>query len=172
MIRKEDFILLGRISRTHGFKGEVLVVLFNDAVIPARVKTLFIMLEDGLVPFAVEKWSKGTGSGIFHFEDVKDEKQASLLCGNEIFIEEKLFKSSSPQGNKGDVIGFVIMDKTLGELGLVEAVQEVSGKRILLSTYKDHEILIPAEKPILYKTDLIKKILYVNLPEGLLDVYQ
>lgn len=172
MIKREDLFPLGFVSRTHGFSGDVVLALSASNPLPKKLKFIFISVDGGEVPFLIEKISQSGDTAIAKFEDVADTKDASKITGCEIFGEKKLFKKT---GNIADdfsaLSGFMVFDQTLGNIGLVSEVIEVAGQLLLMIKKDGKEILIPAQAPILSGIDDKKKIISVDLPEGLLEIY-
>ncbi|HXA02830.1 MAG TPA: hypothetical protein VNW99_12625, partial [Cytophagaceae bacterium] len=67
--------------------------------------------------------------------------------------------------------GYQVNDKNLGMLGKITEVYIMPGQEMLAMAWKEKEVLIPVNEHILLKADHKKKILQVDLPEGLLDLY-
>jgi len=77
-------------------------------------------------------------------------------------------------GNKfyyHEIIGFTVMDKQHGNIGVITGVND-SVSQVLFEVKKDDkELLIPVADNIIDKVDRANKILYVTTPEGLVDLY-
>ncbi len=67
-------------------------------------------------------------------------------------------------------IGFSIVDKTAGKIGIIEEIDDKTLNTLFLIKNGEEEIIVPpATEDFIEKVDPKKKIVYVNLPEGLLD---
>jgi 16S rRNA processing protein RimM len=63
-----------------------------------------------------------------------------------------------------------VVDKTAGELGQITDLIESTEQALLQVDHNGDEILIPFVEDFIVKIDKRKKILYLNLPEGLIDL--
>jgi 16S rRNA processing protein RimM len=70
-----------------------------------------------------------------------------------------------------EISGFKIIDKSKGELGLVEAVVENPGHDLIIMGYLSKEVLIPITDNIVLLVDRDNKTVQVDLPIGLLELY-
>jgi 16S rRNA processing protein RimM len=70
-----------------------------------------------------------------------------------------------------EIIDYQVVDKNLGELGKVLTVHSMQAQDLMVMEYKGKEVLIPVISEIVLNADKEAKILNVNLPEGLLEVY-
>lgn len=69
------------------------------------------------------------------------------------------------------VVGATVVDRRLGEIGIVEDVIETGGVDLLsVRTPDRREVLIPMAPEILIEVDVEGGIARVDLPEGLLDL--
>jgi 16S rRNA processing protein RimM len=66
--------------------------------------------------------------------------------------------------------GFMIVDESLGELGVVKAIEEFPQQEMAIIMYHENEVLIPLNEFIIVNIDENKKVIQVNLPEGLLEI--
>ena len=79
------------------------------------------------------------------------------LTGNQFYFHE--------------VIGFSVVDKEKGNIGICKEFIDISRQLIMQVEFEDKEILIPAVDEILKELDREKKIIYIEAPEGLIDIY-
>ena len=70
-----------------------------------------------------------------------------------------------------DVEGFIAIDETHGELGEIISVQEYPQQLIATVQYKNKEVLFPLNLEIIKGIDVEGGEIYIDLPEGLLDIY-
>ena len=67
-------------------------------------------------------------------------------------------------------IGYLVSDQKLGELGPVTAIDESTINVLMHIDHQGDELLFPAAEELIISADHDKKLLVVNLPEGLLDL--
>ncbi len=172
-MKHSQYFQLGQISKSHGVRGEVLALIDVDH--PQQyenLKSVFIEQNTKLIPFFIEKIDILKDKAIIKFEEITDMKAAAALSGSELYLP----LNNLPELEDGhfyyhDIKGFAVEDSNLGELGTVLDVYELPGHDIIAMDYKSSEVLIPIQPHIVLRADLKKQILYVELPEGLLEIY-
>ena len=63
------------------------------------------------------------------------------------------------------------MDEQLGELGTIREIYEMPYQDLMAMDYQGVEVLIPVQDELILRADKAARKLYVNLPEGLVDIY-
>jgi len=95
-----------------------------------------------------------------------------LLTKKNIYLPNKLKpKQKKAEFTLMDLVGFTAVDVDEGELGEITDVQEYPKQFIASVNYKNCEVLFPLNEDIIKSIDVVKEIVLVNLPEGLLDIY-
>jgi 16S rRNA processing protein RimM len=169
----ENCFLLGYIIKPHGNQGNL--QLFIDADYPEayqNLESVFVNIEDKLVPFFIQSIRIQGNKAVVSFEDISDIEAAGKLKGLELYLPDHMLP---PIGEGAfyyhDIIGFRVVDKNSGELGIVENVYTQGIQDLISMRYQDREILIPVIDEIILKADAEEKILHVDLPDGLIDVF-
>lgn len=172
-MKKEDCFHLGYISKIHGFKGEV--ILISEEEIPLQLsetESVFIEINGQLIPFFFESIQQSNTSAIVKFIDISNDVQARTLLKTDVFmlsslLPEKKSENLSPASLKG----FTVIDDTQGEIGVVNNILEMPQQLILEISNGSKNILIPANEDIINKIDQKLKIIFINAPEGLINLY-
>jgi 16S rRNA processing protein RimM len=170
----DDCFQLGYIVKTHGVKGQV--VAFFDVDYPEDYEDLeSVFLEQGgrLVPFFIDSMEpQQKGRFIIRFEDIKTIEQAEKLRNTPLYLPlDELPELEEDQFYFHEVIGYQIADANHGNLGTVKAFYDLPQQQLMAMDYMDQEMLIPVIDDIDMRADHDAKILHINLPEGLLEVY-
>lgn len=193
---KRRWVLVARILRPRGNKGEVVAELLTD--FPARFSTLkqiYLRKADEeprlaeLQKFWIDR--NHPGMGVFHFAQSATISDAEKLRGFEILLpfEER---TVLPSGHYfvTDLIGCTVFDMPTGSatlsspacameeaprvLGTVKDVfftgEIVAGTPILQVETSRGELLIPLAEDICTRIDIAGRRIEVRLPEGLSDV--
>ena len=164
---------LGKINRAHGLKGDLKATFDEEFPINfSKLESIYVNLNNKLIPFFVEKISIQGKKAIFTIEDIKDLKAAESLFDKEIFLP--LIMLPEDDGSVflyKNLIGYTVADKTLGMLGVITDVYTLPGQDVLSMDYKQKEILIPASEELITKVEKDKKIVHIEIPEGLLEIY-
>ncbi|PWJ59269.1 16S rRNA processing protein RimM [Dyadobacter jejuensis] len=173
-MNQDNCFLLGYIVRTHGMAGNL--VFFLDVDDPSDyedLETVFVELKGELVPYFIEDLNlQKQSNAIVTFEDVDTIEKAQALVGASLYLPiDHLQSLDDDQFYYHEIKGYQVSDQELGALGVVEEVYSLNGQDLINMKYKGAEVLIPTANDIVLKADKSQKILFVNLPEGLLDVY-
>ena len=172
-MKKDDCFLFGKIIKTHGFKGELIIsVGYPIPGIFNKTNYIFIETEGLLVPFFLES-VQGAGSSVnIKFEDVDSEEKSRLLCGCNMWLPKKFMPEQlKKQLDIPGYTGFRVIDQQKGEIGLLENVLEMPQQQMLQIMKGPKEILIPVTEEIIVKIDKKNKTIYIDAPDGLIDLY-
>ncbi|MCO5950728.1 ribosome maturation factor RimM [Mucilaginibacter flavidus] len=169
----EDCFRIGSILKPKGLKGELHIYVDFDGVENIKFKTVFIETAGKLVPYFVAsiKYLQKNAAYLF-LEDVDTIEKASTLAKKDIYLPNKLKpKKKEAEFTLFDLVGFTAIDDYEGELGKITDVQEYPQQILATVTYKNCEVLFPLNEEIIKGIDVVKEIVRVDLPEGLLDIY-
>ncbi len=172
ILRKEDLKRIGFVNKTSGFKGNLSCV--TDIARSEKLlksKFFFLILEGLPVPFAVETLEIKGDELIVKFEDVDSEQQAKKLLRKEIFADILLGKKKKDLKSWKDLVNYTAIDNISGEIGIITEVYEYPMQMIAKCLVDGKEILFPLNDDIVLEIDEDEKKVFVELPEGLLDVY-
>jgi 16S rRNA processing protein RimM len=169
----EDCFRIGTVTKTRGLKGELQA--FIDFAQPDKLDfdALFIEVNGKLVPYFVESFKMPQKNVAFiYLEDIDHIDKATLLAKKDIYLANK----HKPVKDENeftlyDLMGFTAIDEDEGELGRIIELQELPQQLIATVVYKNKEVLFPLSEGIITGIDAVKSIVYVDLPEGLLDIY-
>lgn len=170
---KNDCFFFGKVTKTHGLKGEMTIKL--DVANPADFKDLrYLLIEErgSLIPYFIES-QKITGDKMFvQLQDVKKMEQAIVFLGKAVFLPNELMPQlEEDEFYYNEIIGFKLIDETIGEIGAISDVLEYPTQAVIQVMKDGKEILIPIHDDIIQKVDKKAKTLTVNTPEGLIDMY-
>ncbi|MEN7548642.1 ribosome maturation factor RimM [Rapidithrix thailandica] len=172
-MKKDECFELGYITKTHGLEGEVSAVF--DVDIPehyADIESVFIEIQNQLVPYFIEYIHSANNRLIVKFEEIDGVEQANPLKNKKLYLPLKaLPELDEDQYYYHELIDYSIHDQGLGELGTVENVFDMGSQMLIAMIYKGKEVLIPIQDDIVKKVDKQQKVIETALPEGLLDLY-
>ena len=173
-MRKEECFYLGKIAKKFSFKGEVLIYLDTDEPEEYQnMESVFVEINKNLVPYFIENSSIHKNDFLrVQFEDVKNEEEAEYLLGSEVYLPLSMLPKLV--GNKfyyHEVIGFEIEDQTLGVFGKIVSINDTAAQPLFEVLNCNVEMLIPMIDQFLVKIDRDNKIVLMNLPDGLIQMY-
>ena len=165
-------ILLGRITKISGYEGAVAVRLekiFTENI--PQMESVFLDVEGRPVPFFISSLEY-SGADILKllFEGYDTNEKISEFIGCRVFLTSGLLKDS-PVNDDKNLIGFRVFvqeDKLLGSIS--EVLPNNDQWLISVISINNKEILIPFHEDFILSIDKKKKIVIMNLPEGLIDI--
>jgi 16S rRNA processing protein RimM len=168
----EGYYLIGQVTKPHGLKGEVTVLLQPD--LPndvSSLSTVYLRMNESAVPYFIQNVSLKGNKAIMRFEDVDTLEDAQSISKHQLYLPI----GQRPIARKGEfysdeVVGYTVEESLAGELGIITEVLTISAQRLLSVKYQSKDLLIPVNAPFIKEIDKSKKIMYVTLPEGYLDI--
>ncbi|AQY21489.1 ribosome maturation factor RimM [Riemerella anatipestifer] len=173
-MRKEDCYFLGKITRKHGLSGNVILKLDTDQPeFYNKLESIFVEINGLLVPFFIEKqqWQK-SDSKIITFKNVSDAMIGQAL-GKSVFLP--LSTLPPLEGNRfyyHEVIGFDVFDEAENFCGSIKEINDQAAQHYFILNNKGKEVIIPIIKDWILKVNRDEKIISMQLPEGLLEVFE
>ncbi|TXI33567.1 MAG: 16S rRNA processing protein RimM [Niabella sp.] len=168
-----EYIHIGKIAATHGLKGElVLKHALGKKTNLKNLKTLFVKDKTGsLLPWFLEAAKiKSETETYIQLEEVATVEAARSLVQKEVWLTEEAFQQFASKQAAISLLGFRIFDKEK-EIGEIEEIIEQPHQVLCKLTIEGKEVLIPLHEDTLLKVDSKSKKVYVELPDGLLDIY-
>ncbi|HCY80645.1 MAG TPA: 16S rRNA processing protein RimM [Xanthomarina gelatinilytica] len=173
-MKKEDCFYLGKIVSKYSFKGELLIKLDTDEPeLYENLDAMFIDLRNNLVPFFIES-SQLHKSDLLRvrFEDVDTEADADTLIKCDVYLPlEFLPKLEGDKFYFHEVIGFKVEDINHGTVGTIVSINDSTAQALFEIDRDGIEILIPMNDEFIHKIDRANKTVFVETPEGLIELY-
>jgi len=173
-MQKKDCFYLGKIVKKYSFKGEVLVKLDTDEPeLYEHLDAIFIELRNSLVPFFIES-SQLHKSELLRvkFEEVDSEEDADSIIKCDVYLPLKFLpKLEDDKFYFHEVIGYTVEDVNFGNVGVIKAINDSTAQSLFEIDRDGIEILIPMNDAFIKKVDKKKKLIIVETPEGLIDLY-
>ena len=173
-MRKEDCFYLGNIVSKYSFKGEVLVKLdTDDPEIYENMESVFVSLGNNLVPFFIKRCRLHKSNLLrIDFEEVKSESDADRIMKSGLYLPLNMLPKLT--GNKfyyHEVVGFTMVDSVHGHIGVIQSINDTTAQALFEVEKEDKQLLIPVNDDIITKVDRENKCIFVNTPNGLVDLY-
>jgi 16S rRNA processing protein RimM len=168
-----EFITLARVRKTQGRRGEVAVELHSDVPDRFRVglKLSALAQDSSRRELHVEELWPHKGLLVLKFAGVDSISDAEVLIGCELQVPRaERAPLESGWSYVSDLMGCVVSDGG-SEIGKVEDVQFGTGEAPLLivgAGSKRYEV--PYAEAYLKSIDLERKQIYMQLPEGMLEL--
>ena len=169
MIREDEVYQIGKITRTHGIRGEVAMTFTDDVWDRAEADYLVLRIEGLLVPFFLEEYRfRSNAVALLKFQDYDTAEQARELCGCEVYFPHALTpdRTDDEEYTWRYFTGFRVVEAEAGELGIIDDVDD-STVNVLFSVGGR---LIPAVEEFIQRVDHKERVVFMSLPEGLLEL--
>ena len=172
MISKSSVFPIGQINKPHGVSGEMSFSFTSDVFDNEDVPYFVFDMQGILVPFFLDEYRfKGSTTGLLKLDGITTEEQAKGFAGLTIFLPKSyLDKVEDTEIELDYFAGFSLVDAEKGLLGIISEVDQTTDNVLFVIPTEDDELLIPAGEEYIEEIDHDKKIIYVKLPEGLLDL--
>ena len=170
-----DHFPVGTILKPHGLRGGVVVEItegYEDFL--ADSNFLLVEAEGGLVPFFITEEGinfRTATTLLVAFDDLDTVERVRPYCGCKIYLPNEVNNEQEEEGTLDVLIGVTIFDKERGKLGKIFRTDNFSGNVVLTVDFKGKEILIPFSEEIVIQFDEAKKEMYLDCPEGLIELY-
>ncbi len=173
----EDCFYLGYVQKTIGTKGELALKLDVDS--PSSYTNMKMLLvqehasnKQGIPFFLTQSQLTNQGTIRCALEGIEDQSSAKKLVGKSLFLPiEQLPELKGNQFYFHEITGFKVNDRQHGWVGMVKEVLSYSNSNLLSIEFKEKEILVPISDNSILKLDREKKEIYINSPEGLINIY-
>jgi 16S rRNA processing protein RimM len=169
----ESLFELGTIIRSHGIKGDMVIyIVMDDPSHFSGLKNIQINSGDALKAWKVTSIRFKEREATVHLQGIDDRNTSDLYLKKKVFVQkEDLPEPGEKQFYIHEITGYTVTDKTLGDVGVINDVYELPQHPVLAVIYNEKEALIPASADFIVKIDRKNKIILMDLPEGLLDIY-
>lgn len=173
MQARDTLFELGKVIRAKGVKGEIEVFLDSDN--PGYYKnmeSLLLEINQQLVPFFIETIRITGRFAIIKFDGISTLEDALMLVDAKAFLPlEKLPPLEEKRFYFHELTGCRVVDKNHGYIGEISNIYDQPEQPIAELKRNGKELLFPLIKIFIEKFDRENNTLYVNLPDGLLEIY-
>ncbi len=173
-MRKEECFYLGKIVRKYSFKGEVLIKLDTDQPeLYTELESVFVDYNNNLIPFFIQQSGLHKSELLrVRFDDVDTEEKADEIIGLEVYLPLNFLPElDDDQFYYHEIIGFTAEDVRFGKIGIVKGVNDSAAQALFEIDRDGKQILIPVNDDFIKKVDKKNKVLLLDTPEGLIDLY-
>lgn len=172
MIRQDEVYKIGKIGKAHGVKGEVTLRFTDDVFDRVDAEYLVLSVDGILVPFFMDEYRfRSDETALVKFCDIDTVERASELTGCDVFFPRCLAPVDDEDMTWSQIVGYSLIDIDLDgnekEVGLIDSVDE-STENVLLTLSGGQ--LVPAAYELIADIDHDSRKLYMNLPDGILDL--
>ena len=162
-----DWIPVGRVTRTHGLKGELKFFPTDQEDLAVRSVQQILL---GEAKLKIKSVRGAKSPFIIKFEGVDSIEAAQSLAGQEVLVAREDFESL-PEGEyyRFEIEGLKVFDDTGKYYGVIEDIIETGSNDVYVVRENDKEWLIPMIDSVVQSIDLEQGKLIFHCVEGLFE---
>lgn len=170
MIRKEEVFKIGVLNKPHGVKGEIGFTFTDDVFDRVDCDYLILLLDGILVPFFIEEYRfRSDNVALVKFEGIDTAERARRFANVEVYFPSRYLEEEEGISSWNYFVGFRVEDIQHGYLGEIIHVDDSTVNVLFVIQQGNQEILLPAHEEFIRGLDKKKKLLTVEVPDGLLE---
>ncbi|MDC2158994.1 ribosome maturation factor RimM [Bacteroides thetaiotaomicron] len=173
MIKKEEVYKIGLFNKPHGIHGELQFTFTDDIFDRVDCDYLICLLDGIFVPFFIEEYRfRSDSTALVKLEGIDTAERARMFTNVDVYFPVK----HAEEAEDGELswnffVGFRMEDVRHGELGEVVEVDTTTVNTLFVVEQEDgEELLVPAQEEFIVEINQEKKLITVELPEGLLNL--
>lgn len=170
-----DLINIGKTLKPYGIKGELKVAMEDEFLdLLPELSVIFIKLNGTAVPYFPEQVN--SDAALIKLEEVDSPEAAQKLSSKELLARREDIPFD-PDSIVTDSLAFshlkqfTIIDKEHGTVGIIIDVLEFPQQEMALLEIDGQDVLIPLNDSYITRVDEAKKQVFMDLPEGLIDLH-
>ena len=168
-----QYFKIGKFAASHGLSGElVLVHNLGKKTALKDLETLFIEeSKDNFMPYFITAATAKNDAEVYVLlEGIDNKELARKYTPKEVWMAAEDFNKFAAKSAPISMLGYDLMD---GETNLGEIIEVIEQPHQILCAilYNGNEALIPVHEKNLVKMDQKNKKVYVEVPDGLLEIY-
>lgn len=165
---KSEYTEIAVVVKPHGLKGDLVVKLGDSHIFSLKDFTsIFMNVQGAFIPYKLESNAElNNGKAKIKLASIDDSTIAETFRGRALYQLTSLLGVDK----QIDFIGFVVVEGKGIELGEVVDVIENPAQSLLVIERNGDEVFIPLVDDFILEINQAKKILNMQLPDGLLDL--
>lgn len=169
----KEFFLLGKTLKSHGTAGQLRLMIEERLISYVQPGSfVFFDLDGSRVPFKVKAVQEGQHF-VIALEDVDGRQESDKLAGKEFWVPLEQVKprhQKSPRNIKAIWEDYTIHDETSSVSFPIIRTEEFPQQLMAIVETNGKEIMIPLHEQLIVDIDKVRKIIRMEIPEGLLDL--
>lgn len=165
-----DLVLIGRVARAHGNKGQVIVNLDTDFPEERFRAGAVVLVGAGAIARAIQSVRFHQGRPVIALEGIETMDDAQALAGAELKVPAEAGRLPEHTYYHYDLVGCTVTDEAGTPIGTVSGVEGTMEMSRLVVAGGRGEILIPMVADICREIDVTGRRIVVRPPDGLLEL--
>ena len=169
----DDFMVIGRVTRTHGVQGEVRVFPYMDEAdsLGQYDRLYFQIPHEERAIYRIDGFRPHKHFVLLKINGVHGKEAAQRFLGAEILIKRAWMPPLEPDEYYWtDLVGLKIIDQEGRNLGYVKRLQSTGADDLLVFEKDQEEYYLPFREEIIRSVDLDAGRISASPPPGLLEL--
>jgi 16S rRNA processing protein RimM len=168
-----DLIVIGKVSRPHGVKGEISIEYFNpeDPRFFSQYQMLYIQGDQGSPrPYRPIKVRPHKNCILARLEGIRNKEEAETLRGNLVLVDPAELPSlEEDEYYWRDILGMQVVTEQGSDVGKVTAILRTGSNDVYVVKKGRKESLIPAIKDVIVAVEKDTRTMVIRPLKGLLE---
>jgi 16S rRNA processing protein RimM len=168
-----QYFKIGKLAASHGLTGELILQhSLGKKTLLKDVEAIFLeQPKNNFLPHFIEKTSiKSDTETYIKLEGIDSLEVARKITPKEVWLQEDDFNKHKDKAAPIALLGYDMIDGETN-LGPIIEIMEMPHQILCTIMYNGNEALVPIHEANLIKMDDKNKKVYVEVPEGLLEIY-
>lgn len=169
-----NYFSIGKIVSAFGLDGELVMrhSLGKKTTLKGVAAIFLEEHKNSFIPYFPQKITAKDHEHVYvKLEGVDTKEMAQKLVKTQVYLAEADFKQHTAAAAPLALLGFAVEDQQRGPLGVVEEVIEMPMQVLVKVMIQGKEALLPINEQSLLKIDKKAQIVFLDLPDGLIDLY-
>ncbi len=168
-----DHTEIGKLLKPHGVKGE-LKCFIEEEYLEDVLKSGIVYVAQGqsAIPYFIES-IRSQNPFLVKLETIDNKEDAVMVAHQNLTVPTKILSRLIVEESDLEfdfLRGFKMLDKELGEIGIVERIEDYPQQEMAFVQQGDEEHLVPLHEDLIVDIDKKKKQIYMELPLGLIGM--
>ena len=167
-----NHVKIGTVVSKHGYKGDIKIsVASNNLDTLLDLKYLFIDLDGCFIPFTIDNLrSFSKNVLIVKLKEIRSEDEVNEVIHKNIYVDSTKIGSNIDSGFfYNDLINFEVITDSK-KIGRIENINSKLPQPVFEIIYDSRKVLIPIHEDLIKKIDKKNRIIYLDIPNGLLEI--
>ena len=169
----ENFIVIGRVSKPHGVKGEIRIEYFNpeNPHFFSNYQMIFLQGdEESLHPYRLLKVRPHKKFILAQLEGIQTRAEAEQMRGRVVLIDHsELPPLEEDEYYWQDILGMRVISEQGEDVGTIKEIVPTGSNDVYVVQKGAQEFLIPATQDVIMSIDIEGRTMVIRPLEGLLQ---
>ena len=169
----KELVEIAQVSKTYGLNGHLSLKFdnsFSDDLLNEEIP-VFLLIDGIPVPFFVEDYKNSGGYVATKIRYIDGAESADNYVGCKVLVFADDVQDDEEYDEEMDLIGYKVFDAHHGYVGEIVDFNLIPGNPVFETDFNGKTIIIPYTEEIVVDINDDKQEVYINAPEGLIELY-